>query len=149
MKTITTSIRIDAPVATVWHVLTDQRAYPAWNPFITAFSGNLSRGERLAVTIQPPGSSAMRFRPTVTAVAAERELRWLGRVGIPGIFDGAHAFVLDETPDGGTLLTQSETFRGVLVGLMGSALERTERGFILMNDALKARSEHLAQERTA
>lgn len=133
----------------MWRVLTDQHAYPEWNPFLTSFAGELATGERLAVTIQPPGSSAMRFRPTVTAFVPERELRWLGTVGIRGIFDGAHAFVVSETGDGGTLLTQSETFRGLLVGVMGSTLERTERGFVLMNEALKARAEHLARERVA
>jgi hypothetical protein len=76
-------------------VLTDFGSYPAWNPFVTAIAGKLREGARLRARIEPPARSAMTFRPTVVAVVRERELRWLGRVLVPGLFDGEHALRLE------------------------------------------------------
>jgi len=83
----------------------------------------------------------MTFKPTVLAADAERELRWLGRLGVPGIFDGEHSFRLERLPDGGTRFVQAERFRGVLVGLFGTTLQKALLGFEQMNHALKQRAE--------
>ncbi len=83
----------------------------------------------------------MRFKPKVLAAEPGRELRWLGRLGLPGIFDGEHSFRLEPLPGGGTRLVQAERFRGLLVGLFGGTLEKTKAGFEQMNRALKQRTE--------
>jgi hypothetical protein len=137
---IATAIDINAPPRTVWRVLTDFAAYPDWNPFIRRLSGKLAVGERLEVTIQPPGRKPMTFRPIVQRVEPERELRWRGRVLLPGLFDGAHAFVIEERA-GGCRLRHEETFDGLLVPLFGRMLANTEQGFADFNAALKQRAE--------
>jgi hypothetical protein len=72
----------------------------------------------------------MTFKPTVTVVDAPVALEWLGRLGLPGIFDGRHRFHLAPTEKGGTLVTQSEEFDGILVRFMRSSLDtRTIAGF--------------------
>jgi hypothetical protein len=58
----------------------------------------------------------MTFRPRVTAVEPEHLLEWFGTLGMQGLFDGRHAFVLKPTA-GGTTLTQTETFSWLLVPL--------------------------------
>jgi hypothetical protein len=70
-----------------------------------------------------------------------RELRWIGRVLIPGIFDGEHGFLLEPTAAGHTRFTQMERFSGVLVRPFSRTIDRTETGFRQMNEALKARAE--------
>jgi len=142
---IETNIEIDAPAARVWALLTDFSAMPAWNPFIRSISGQLAQGARLSVHIAPPGQSGMRFKPIVLALRPERELRWLGRVLIPGVFDGEHYFLLDPLGEARTRLTQGEKFSGVLVGFLSSALSATEAGFRAMNAALKQRAEASGQ----
>ena len=72
-----TNIDIDAAPEAVWEVLSDLRSYPSWNPFIREARGTLAPGERLEVQLQPARGRAMRFRPTVLAAEANRELRLL------------------------------------------------------------------------
>jgi len=138
---IETSIDIAAPPPQVWALLTNFAAMPSWNPFIRSISGNLAQGERLSVHIAPPGKSGMRFRPTVLLVRPERELRWLGRLLVSGVFDGEHYFLLEPVEQGGTRFIQGEKFTGLLVGFLRGELAATEAGFKAMNVALKQKAE--------
>lgn len=136
-----TEIEIDAPPATVWAILTDLATYRDWNPFITSAAGTLAVGERLVNRLGPPGGKPITFEPTVTEVDAGRSLEWLGRLVLPGLFDGRHRFEL-VGDGGGTRLLQTERFTGVLVPLLRKSLDtRTRAGFEAMNAALKARAE--------
>ena len=74
MRTISVTTDISAPRATVWAVLTDLAAYPAWNPFILTAEGELGVGSRLAVRIQPPGGGAMTFRPAAFVRSLEPQI---------------------------------------------------------------------------
>jgi hypothetical protein len=142
MSDIHTSIEIDVPAETVWSVLTDFGAYPAWNPY-TRIEGEPRVGERLRVSPGPEAGRAPTFRPRVL-VADGRELRWLGHLYVPGLFDGEHSFVVEELDEGRSGLTQSETFSGLLVGpIMRFVGEDTESNFRGVNEALAARAESL------
>ena len=83
LKELRSEIEIDAPVERVWQTLTDFSSFPTWNPFIRRIEGELRLGSRLEVFIQPTGTKGMRFRPTVRRLEPGREVRWLGRLGIP------------------------------------------------------------------
>jgi hypothetical protein len=134
-------IEIDADPATVWRVLMDFQAYPEWNPFIGPIEGEQELGARLRVRIQPPDSRGMTLKPHVTVVQAKRAFGWLGSLGIPHVFDGAHRFEL-EPIDGGrrTRFIQSEHFSGVLLPVIArKVLPNTLRGFEAMNRALAER----------
>jgi hypothetical protein len=135
------AIEIDAPTDEVWRALAETERYGEWNPFIRRLQGELREGARLEVEIAPPGGRSMTFKPTVVVAAPGRELRWLGRLLLPGLFDGDHRFLLEPLPDGRTRFVQSERFSGLLVGLLGRSLERTRVGFEEMNCALKAEVE--------
>ena len=145
MHTITRAIDIAAPPEVVWDILTDQAAYPEWNPFIRRLQGTLEPGVRITVRITPPNASAMTFTPTIIEVEPERRLAWRGRLLVPGLFDGLHSFTLEPLPQGGTRFVQQEVFRGILVSLAGKLLSATERGFAGMNGALAERAEKQAR----
>lgn len=137
-----TDLEIDAAPRRVWEVLTDFAAYPEWNPFIRIVRGVPRVGERLEIGIQPTGARGMTFRPRVLVADAERELRWRGRLLLPGVFDGVHRFVIEPLGATKVLFQQSEEFSGILVPLFRTNLERdTRRGFEEMNLALKQRAE--------
>jgi hypothetical protein len=140
MRELRTEIDIDAPPERVWEVLSDFDAYGEWNPFIRKLSGTPRMGERLEVRIEPPGGRGMTFKPTVREATPNHELRWLGRVLVPGLFDGEHTLRV-EPRNGGSRFIQSEQFKGLLVPLFGGGLDKTEEGFRQMNAALKQRAE--------
>jgi hypothetical protein len=144
-RELITQIEIDAPAQVVWEILVDFERHPEWNPFIEEIAGEASRGSRLSLTVRPPGGHATSFAPTVLAADEARELRWLGRVGLPRIFDGEHRFVLEPLGTGRVRLVHAERFRGILVPLLWRSLAtRTREGFEQMNRALKERAEHRA-----
>ena len=144
-----TEVEIGAPIEVVWETLTDLAAYPDWNPFIVSAEGRAEVGERLTNRLQPRGGKGITFKPTVTVVEPPVTLEWLGRLGLPGIFDGRHRFDLAPSENGGTLVTQSEQFDGILVRFMRTSLDtQTVAGFDAMNAALKARSEARARSRS-
>lgn len=109
-----TDFTIDATPQQVSEVLTDFSAYPDWNPFIRRIAGTLQEASRLEVELHPPGGRGITIRPTVKAVKPGCELRWLGHLGIPGLFDGEHAFRLEPIGDERTRLVHEETCRGLL-----------------------------------
>ena len=133
---VVTHITIPAEAEKVWAVLTDGPGYAEWNPFIVAMEGEVKVGERLTNTMQPTGGNAMTFKPELLVVRPEEELRWIGRLLIPGIFDGEHYFLLEEI-NGQTQLTHGERFSGV--GLWAIDVSQFEANFAAMNEALAAR----------
>ncbi len=138
-KRLTAHVDIQAAPDRVWAVLTDLAAYPEWNPFIVRAEGVVGQGRRLTLTMQPVGGRAVTVRPRLVAVTIQRELRWRGVLGIPGLMDAEHSFVL-QPHAGGTRLIQQEMFRGVLVPLLAGSLDRkTLPAFVAMNEALKQR----------
>jgi hypothetical protein len=141
MRQLQSTIDIEAPPERVWSVLTDLNAFSEWNPFIREARGDLRPGSELDIRIQPPGGRLIRFRPTVIKVDPRRELRWLGRTGVRGIFDGEHVHQLEPVAGDGTRYTQSERFSGIFAWFAGGIVKKTLVGFAAMNAALKQRAE--------
>ncbi|MBD1398879.1 SRPBCC domain-containing protein [Pontibacter sp. JH31] len=141
MKHIQTEILIAAKPEKVWTVLTDFEKYATWNPFIKSIAGEKAVGKRLKTFIQPPDGSGMTFKPVVLNYDTNKEFRWKGKLGTSGIFDGEHYFRLVYMGENTTKFIHGEKFSGLLVPLMGGVLSKTEKGFQLMNEALKRECE--------
>ena len=76
----------------------------------------------------------MDFKPKITQITPEKEIRWLGHFVIPGLFDGEHIFELKSIGDNKTKFVQRENFKGLLIPLLRKQLENgTKQGFELMN----------------
>lgn len=150
MLELRTEIEIDATAERVWAVLTDFDRFPEWNPFIRRIHGNAQVGSRLDVLLGASGTRAMRFRPIVKAVIPNRELRWLGRLGLPRLFDGEHIFQIEPLGPMRSRFVQRERFRGLFVPLLARSLNRdARRGFEEMNRALRVRVAVSTQSRPA
>jgi hypothetical protein len=139
MKTMSATIQIAASPMDVWAVLTDLSSYRDWNPLFREASGQVAAGNRIRLrSVHPANGRLMTVKPKITVAAPGAELRWTA--SLPGIMSGEHSFVLAEA-DGGTRLTQSETFRGLLTAFSGKTVARAEAGFRELNEALKKRAE--------
>lgn len=139
---LTTAIDIDATPAEVWAVLMDGASYPSWNPFVRKLEGKTAVGERLEIVIGSDGAKPMTIKPTVVRHEPERAFAWLGRLLVPGLFDGEHVFEIEPKPAGGVRFHHREHFRGALLPFLKKMLDtKTRAGFEAMNEALKARCE--------
>ena len=83
----------------------------------------------------------MKFKPKILVYEPEEELRWLGSLWIPKLFDGEHSLIIKTISENKVLFTQKEKFRGLLVPVLSSLLKDTESGFEMMNQALKKEAE--------
>lgn len=138
-STMRSEVTINAPAAQVWDVLTDVDAYPEWNPFFVKAKGKLQVGSALDLTMQPVGKSAQSFSPKVLEVEHQRKLVWRGRLGVPGLFDGTHYFLIERVSDTSVKFRQEENFSGILVPFVG--FDPYRQGWEKMNAALKRRAE--------
>ena len=112
-KSIKTEIVINASREKVWNILTDFDNYPKWNPFIIKIEGELVKGKKLTNTMLNGGKKFV-FKPTILSVIPHQYFDWLGKLFIPGIFDGHHYFEIDELSSNQIKLTQGEHFWGIL-----------------------------------
>lgn len=141
---IRTEIIINASKEKVWEILTDFEKYDQWNPFIIEVQGEAVAGSRLRNTMLN-GESKMVFKPKVLKVEKYRYFDWLGSLFFKGLFDGHHQFVLEEIGPNQVKLKHSESFSGILSGMILKKIgEDTRNSFVKMNQALKkvAESKH-------
>src|SRR5690606_40996364 len=99
-KEIKTEIVIHSSPEKIWKILTDFENYPNWNPFITYINGNVEKGNKIVVNINPPNGSKMVFKPTILTIIENKELVWQGKVLFKGLFDGTHKFELIDNGNG-------------------------------------------------
>ncbi|HET7588306.1 MAG TPA: SRPBCC domain-containing protein [Gammaproteobacteria bacterium] len=141
-KQIFSEIVIAAPVATVWAILARTADYSDWNPFIRRIDGSLDPGGRLSVVLALGADREITIKPRLIRVLAQREIRWIGRMGIAGLFDGEHSFAVEPEGAGTTRFIHQETFSGLLVPFLWPSLKpRVEKAFADMNSRLKQRAE--------
>ena len=142
--TIVHEQEIDASPEQVWGVLTDFAAYPDWNPYVLQLEGDLALGATLSLTIlQRNWDEPLTLHPRLSRLDPPRAFGWQGSVGLPGLHETDHHFLLEALPGGRTRLLQREEFRGWLPGWMASESHRapTRDAFAAMDAALAARLE--------
>jgi hypothetical protein len=136
MIEIKTEIFIMSSTTDVWNRLTDFNSYSSWNHFITNLTGKMAIGEKLSVTICPPGKKPTTFTPTIIILQINKELRWVGNLFFDWVFRGEHYFQLEQIK-GGTRFIHGEIFSGFLAPILLKFIkEPTRLGFILMNSCL-------------
>lgn len=141
MRRVHDQIDIDASPERVWGVFTDFASFPSWNPFIRQLEGELVQGRRIRVVLRL-GRRLMRFRPEVTMVRPAREIRWLARQPVRGIFDVERAFEFEPLGSSGTRFGQWEVARGLMAPvLMAITGPKVAQGYAALNQALKTRVE--------
>ena len=141
MKEIYSEIEINASTEVVWEILMNFKDYPRWNPFMKQISGHATEGSRIKVFLQPPNSRGMTFKPKILECTPKKKLKWIGHLFLPKIFDGEHSITIKYIDDNNVLLIQKERFKGIIVPFLGDLYENTQKGFEMMNLALKKEAE--------
>lgn len=167
MHEIVTHIDLPESAARVWAALTDFASYRAWNPVIESIDGAPAEGGRLRLSLRngalhhPPNGAVhglkglairtwcalngMRMTVLVTKLLPERELRWLGTLPVPKMFEGEHYFRITEKSDGGVRFTQGERYAGLLEPAFREVVESINRE--AMNEVNRALRGHLQAAR--
>jgi hypothetical protein len=134
-------VEIAADPQTVWGVVSDFERWPSWNSEIRsmAMNGPLASGSTFAWKAGP-GT----IRSTLGEVDAPRKIAWSGvTFGIKAI----DVFRL-EPRDDGTLVTEEESWEGLLVRLLRGRMQRTLQAAIETGlRSLKAEAERQAADR--
>ncbi|KAK9376509.1 uncharacterized protein V1513DRAFT_438888 [Lipomyces chichibuensis] len=149
-RSVTTDITISAPPSKVRAVFLDFPAHSQWDPFMVSIAVHKppgaapDPGTQLKVKLKLESGMTSVMYPTVVENSQEM-FRWKGKLMFDLLFSGEHSFeFLPFTADDGTVQTrfvQAETFGGVLVPIFGGILKQTEKGFKLLDNALKERVE--------
>lgn len=137
---------IAAPPATVWQVLSDQQAYPQWNPFVVRSASSLQVGDAIVMRVKVLPF----FAQPQTEYIFEHEPQKLLSYGLKGDALGAlksyRSHRLSELPNGGTHYQSFFQLSGWLAPVVGFLLGGFLRaGFKAMSQAIADRAEVLAR----
>ncbi|MEW7007398.1 SRPBCC family protein [Lentilitoribacter sp. EG35] len=116
---ITSEVVIAAPKDKVWAAVTDINSWAENNSAINEASGNVVLGRKLSLTMrgEEAGENGPAYDPTIVELDKGTSYRWRAKMGAELIFTNDKQFELEEV-DGGTKLTHTEYFSGMLVPLM-------------------------------
>jgi hypothetical protein len=136
---------IAAPRSEVWRLLTDFDHYSDWNPFITDGSGRLGLGETLRLRYEPPDGDSSVRQPEIQILNPKRKMRWRSRhLHLPGVLDREQEFKLISLGPHRMRLIVHGRWEGLLAPF--GNVDATERGYLMMVDALERRAERADAE---
>ena len=142
MLEIRTHIDIGAAASLVWGMLSDFGSYRRWNLFKWVIPGQAQIGNSIQITQDAAAVGAATFRPTPTHVREKRELRWLGRWAMPGVYSAERRAGIESLTDSRVRFHHAEVYRGIVIAFTQRRLQQViEPAFGAMNAALKRRAE--------
>ena len=137
----TEPVLIDAPVDTVWRVLTAVESYGEWNPFTPEVRTDFAIGSPAHLLVRM-GPSTFRITETVCAFDEPRLIAWEKTFGARWLLHAVRRQHL--APVGATSCSYHNTdgLTGLLAPLVWACFGGTmRRGFAAMGEALKAHAE--------
>jgi hypothetical protein len=132
-------VQINAPVGQVWSTIIDFDSYSEWNSQIEYLGGEVKPNGQLHLKLSVEGADAYEFKPNISHWKENKKFAWIGRTGIPRVFDGEHFFELEQINDSTTLVSNREEYRGVMSLIMKTLpmMKTAPVGFQKMNKELK------------
>lgn len=137
MKSFSTSITIQSSPETIWAILTDGAAWPAWNSTIDKVEGNIALGNKITVFSKVnPGRA---FPLKVSEFVPSQRMVWSG--GMPlGLFKGERTYTL--TPKNNEVeFSMREEFSGLMAPLITKSIPDLQPSFDTFAADLKRRAE--------
>jgi uncharacterized protein YndB with AHSA1/START domain len=134
------AIKIAAPPAVIWKILTDAPAYPAWNTTVIKLDGPITLGSGLELVSKDAPDKT--FDLKVTTFEAPLKMVWEDG---GSMFLGVRTFTLIPAADGTTTFAMSETLSGGMLGMIEGSLPDFGKSF----DAFAADLKKLAESQAA
>jgi hypothetical protein len=136
-------IGIQAPAEVIWEVIADLKSWETWNPLYPKASGEIHIGSVIDVTLTLPGQQPQQIKPTVLEWVPNEQLHW--RLSMMGGLVKTTRFIEIETlAEESCIVSDGELFAGLMGPSIGKRMGRAiYRGFLEMDEALKARAEAL------
>src|SRR3569833_4249527 len=140
-------VGINAPAEVIWEVISALKSWSQWNKLYPQASGQLRIGGTLELTLDLPGQKPQQIKPTVLEWVPTEQLHWrLSMMG--GLVKTTRFFEIASLAEESCIVSNGELFAGMMGPSIGKRMGRTiYRGFVEMNEALKARAELLWQRR--
>ena len=138
MTTYSVTRNVSARPEVIWDLLTDAASYPDWNPAVLRIEGEITEGERIALTsvVNPD----RKFKLTVTQFDPPSKMVWAD--GMPlGLFKGVRTYTVEPSPDGTTEFRMVEVFSGLMEPLISKSIPDMTESFEMFGDAVKRAAE--------
>lgn len=140
-------IGIQAPAEVIWELLYDLDGWHRWNPLYPKAAGAIRLNGVLDLTLALPGRPQQEIHPVVLEWVPNEQLHWkLSLMG--GLVKTVRFLEIEQLAEASCIVSNGEIFGG----LMGPQVPKQmggniRRGFIAMNEALKAEAEKVWRDR--
>ncbi len=115
MNSCKNTVIIEAPLKSVWEILSDFDRYPEWNPLIGKIRGNVAEGALVLAYVCP---LKVYFPVRIISFKPMQEIIWQGRMPTASLMQGEHYYYLKDLGNNHTELIHGETFTGSLSDFM-------------------------------
>ncbi len=138
MREIKTQIVIKSDIEKIWQKLSQINVYTFWNPFIIYARGTFEKGKKFSFIIKAPSEKPKFFKAFFNAISKPKEISWIKRSLIPGIFNIEHRITLKPISESETRMEYKQVFSGLLGRWFFNRFEYSYlAGMKKMNKALK------------
>ena len=142
MRTISSSIDVDAPVERVWIIVTNFPAYTHWNRMIRWVRGEFADGAIVDVRLRT-FPLPVTFKGKMSAPKADLSSHWSGHLWMRGLIDLDTAIQAEGYPAGRTRLVEVTTVSGLLEPFLHRWWNAAQQALVDSHRALKARAEEV------
>lgn len=106
--------------------------------------GEPKTGSKLEIQLHTARGKNRSYRPVITKVEPNHELRWSGRSFLPRLLNGERIFTIEPAGTDRVRFIHAEIFTGLGVAIAGDRLDEDIRqSFEEMNKAIKIRAEQV------
>jgi hypothetical protein len=134
-------IGIQAPPEVIWEVVHDLALWHEWNPTYPRAEGEVRIGNVLTLDLALPGQPKQEIKARVLDWVPNEQLHWELRM-MGGLIKTLRYIEIAPLAETGCVVDNGELFGGLMGPSLGKRMRGpVRRGFLAMNEALKARAE--------
>jgi hypothetical protein len=145
--TVEHRIGVQAPPEVIWELIYALNDWSRWNPLYPRAAGEIRLNAVLDLRLALPGRPQQDIKPVVLEWVPNEQLHWkLSLMG--GLVRTVRYFEIEQLAEASCIVSNGEIFGGVLGPQVPKQMGgNIRRGFMAMNEALKAEAERLWRER--